>query len=183
MLVGPCGGGKTAIYHRVRAHPTGCMGIDMLACFFWGAGSTMPAHINGRWTLIYNLDTTALVWSAARDGHVDGGVGGAGRVAARARGAVSKQASKHHTPYAFDGIIGRSIPNHTTPLHPPPFATQPPPPPQTQSAVPFRLVDSPGHPRLRGLWASRLRSRGVSGVVLVVDAADFGSAGVREAAE
>lgn len=67
--------------------------------------------------------------------------------------------------------------NHTPTLPTPPKKSK------TQSAVPFRLVDSPGHPRLRGLWASRIRARGVSGVVLVLDAADFGSAGVREAAE
>lgn len=59
----------------------------------------------------------------------------------------------------------------------------PPLPVHTHSAVPFRLVDAPGHPRLRSLWLSRVKDRGVKGVVLVVDAAEFGAIAVREAAE
>lgn len=47
----------------------------------------------------------------------------------------------------------------------------------------FRLVDAPGHPRLRSLWAARVKARGVKALVLVVDAAEFGAAAVREAAE
>ena len=89
MLVGPCGGGKTAIYHRVRAWVSARLGG-------MGLGLAYLCVLLGRSTIdVYPCQSTctptAAVRGAARDGHVDGGVGGAGRAPGRrARGAVRK---------------------------------------------------------------------------------------------
>ena len=110
---------------------------------------------------------TAALRGPARDCDVDGGVGGARQPPGRgARGAVREEKTRpplHHPTHTAQHEFNQ--PTHTAP----PL---------------FRLVDAPGHPRLRGLWTARVRARGgLRGVVLVVDSADFGTAGVREAAE
>lgn len=53
----------------------------------------------------------------------------------------------------------------------------------TGRAVAFRIVDFPGHERLRGEWRGRLEEGRLAGVVFVVDAAELSAQSVRPAGE